>query len=492
MQAVSANAPESIAAVKRFLAAARQPVALEPGEDPIALLEDHFRIELRGGWATLECWNATRHLVRRLRGVRGERRSRLELETVRFGRRSGVLILLDAAHPANASTARKGGRLRYREAFGLSLRRQFPDWKLAELSTESDLEHSLSPVYPRALLRKGQAGIAAIGAAEDCPDPDGVLSFGLIWLDYLRRRERRLAIGGLALFLPLGQEMTVCHRLRYLDPRAAQYMVFVHGEGGGEEAVDPDAYTNFSTHLEPFRAPLAIAGAQLCSWVERLAAVPGVERRDCAGGSVSLRVRGLEFARVSSDELLFGLDHKHAAAEAHLAEIEQLARGLLRMRHPDAPDRSNPLYTRQPEAWLESQVRAAISLIDPRIRQTPLYSQAPEFASGRRSVMDLLACEQDGRLVVVEIKASQDIHLPLQALDYWMRVKWHLERGEFAERGYFPGIALKAEAPRLLLIAPTLEFHPTNEAVLRFFSKEVEVQRIGVGFDWRRKVRVMS
>jgi hypothetical protein len=491
VRTAAVHAPETVAAVKRFLAAAREPVALEPGDDPIAIGPDNFRVELRGGWTTLECWNTTRNLVRRLRRVRAERRGRLELETERFGGRSGTLLLFDAAHPGNAAAAKKGGRLKYREAFRLSLRRQFPDWKLAELSTEPDLEHSLSPVYPRALLRKGRTGIAAIGAAEDCEDPDGALSFGLIWLDYLRRREPRLAVGGLALFLPLGREVTVCHRVRYLDREAAQYIVFVHAAGGGEEAVDPGGYTNFSTRLEPFRAPLAMAGERLCSWVERLAAIPGVERRECAGGSVSLRVRGLEFARVSGGELLFGIDRKHLAGEAHRAEIEELARGLLRMRDPDAPDRSNPLYTRQPEAWLESQVRAAIVRIDPRIRETPLYSQAPEFASGNRSVMDLLACGHDGRLVVIEIKASQDIHLPLQALDYWMRVKWHLERGEFAARGYFPGIAVRPEAPRLLLVAPALEFHPSNEIVLRFFSSEVDVRRIGMGLDWRREVRVM-
>jgi hypothetical protein len=94
-------------------------------------------------------------------------------------------------------------------------------------------------------------------------------------------------------------------------------------------------------------------------------------------------------------------------------------------------------------------------------------------------------------LAVVEIKASQDIHLPLQALDYWMRVKWHLERGEFAGRGYFPGLELRPEPPVLLLIAPALEFHPTNEGILRYFSPEIEVERIGLGIQWRQELRVM-
>ena len=64
----------------------------------------------------------------------------------------------------------------------------------------------------------------------------------------------------------------------------------------------------------------------------------------------------------------------------------------------------------------------------------PIYGQVPQMAGGARGIPDLLAVDRTGRLVILELKASQDIHLPLQGLDYWMHVKWHLERGEFAER----------------------------------------------------------
>ena len=46
---------------------------------------------------------------------------------------------------------------------------------------------------------------------------------------------------------------------------------------------------------------------------------------------------------------------------------------------------------------------------------------------------------RDGRLAVVELKADEDIHLPLQGLDYWSRVEWHHARGEFLKFGYFGG-----------------------------------------------------
>jgi hypothetical protein len=479
-------------AIARFLETARRPVLIEPGEDPLPIQADKFVFAARGSACTLECWDDTRNLVRRIRAVGKVRRGFLELEVERFGGRTGALLLIDLAQASNAAVVRRGGRLKYRERFRMSLRRQFSGWKLVELSTEPDLHHSLSPAYPRALLRRGSQAIAAIGVAEDAADPDGVLSFGLIWLDYLRRRETRLSVGMLAIFVPIGGENTTCHRVRYLNRNAAQYRVFVHGAGILEEPVEPGDYTNFSTRLDPFCAPTA--DAELAAWMERLGSIDGVERRPRPDGSVSLAVRGLEFARTSGNPLLFGIDERHATHLSNarqLSEIENLARGLARLRSADAADRVNPLYLRHPEAWLESQVRTSASRLDAGIRDAPLYSQAPQFAAGARGILDLLAADHDGRLVVVEVKASEDIHLPLQALDYWMRVKWHLERGEFENRGYFPGIPLRSDPPRLLLVAPALEFHPANETVLRYFSSEIQVERLGVGIQWRRELQVM-
>jgi hypothetical protein len=496
-------------ATVRFLETAGKPAVLDPGDDPIAIGTDNFKLERRGETATLEVWSETRNLVRRLRAVHSEHRGRLELEVERFGGLAGRLALVDLAHPASRDTSRRGARLKYRERFRRSLLRQFPSWRIVELSTEADLHHSLSPSFPRALLRKGNTALAAIGAAEDALDIDGALTFGLIWLDYLRRRETRVPVQGLAIFVPSGKETTTCHRIRYLEappapPRNGQagdpaqsmghsagYAVFVHFPDGSEEAVDPRDYTNFDTRIEPYCRPLAASPTQLLDWVERLAGIENVTRRNHADGAVSLAVHGLEFARAEGGRMLFGLDHKiEALTERNLAEIEALALGLA-ARRSVRQDHVHPLYSRHPEAWLESQVRNNIERLDAALLPGPLYGQVPQFAAGERGMLDILAAERSGRLVIVEVKASQDIHLPLQALDYWMRVKWHLERGEFTGRGYFPGLELRADPPRLLLVAPALDFHPSNEIVLRFFSRAVEVERIGVGIEWRQELRVM-
>ena len=43
----------------------------------------------------------------------------------------------------------------------------------------------------------------------------------------------------------------------------------------------------------------------------------------------------------------------------------------------------------------------------------------------------------------------------------------------------------------MLLVAPALDFHPSNERVLRYFSPAIEVARVGVGAEWQRQLKVM-
>ena len=248
---------------------------------------------------------------------------------------------------------------------------------------------------------------------------------------------------------------------------------------------DPKDYGNLDTRLEPCRRPSPNRSGQ---W-QHILALPGVEQVAKHDGRVSLRVRGLEFAELANGEMRFGLSEQRPALEHHAAEIQRLAEELECARSAETENRDHPLYRQFPEAWLESQARAEIETIDATLRCEPIYGQVPAFAGGERGVMDLLAVDRAGRLAVVELKASADLHLPLQALDYWVRVKWHLDRGEFGGKGYFPGIELSSDAPRLLLVSPSLEFHPTTETILSYFAREIEVERIGLAVEWRRGLR---
>jgi hypothetical protein len=469
--------------IRAFLAGAAQPVAVEPGHDPIPLAADSYEIAECGDRILIQAWTADRNLVRRVTAVQNEAKGRLDLAIERFGQRTGTLQLIDAARPESEKTTKRAGRLSFREVFRRMLARQYPGWQICELTTEADLQHSLSPACARAFLRRGAAGRAAIGAAPE-GDPEGVLSFGLIWLDYLRRREPKLTVEGLTIFVPAGSERTTCHRIRHLDRTLASFSVFAVKDRW-EQPVDIADAGNIESVL------VNRAGLQdVPKWLQPVLNVPGVETIEAAGGW-SLRVRGLEFARCVKGEVRAGLHSKRVKRERNRSEVEKLAVEIASMRRPDVPASAGGLASAVPERWLEGCIRAALPVIDAGLLPEPVYSQAPTVSGAERGVIDLLAAGIDGRLAVVEVKASEDIHLPLQALDYWARVKAHLEAGDFERCSYFRSLQISTRAPRLLLVAPALQFHPTTETILRFYAPGIEVERVGLAMNWRTSLKVV-
>ena len=115
-------------------------------------------------------------------------------------------------------------------------------------------------------------------------------------------------------------------------------------------------------------------------------------------------------------------------------------------------------------------------------------------------MLDLLSVTGDGRLAVLELKANEDLHFALQGLDYWLRVRWHHTQtvdaatgmGAFQRHGYFRGVRLSADPPRLFLVAPSLRIHPATEQVLRYFKPEVEWTLLGLDERWRSRMRVIT
>ena len=137
----------------------------------------------------------------------------------------------------------------------------------------------------------------------------------------------------------------------------------------------------------------------------------------------------------------------------------------------------------------------AIPRLDPR----HVYAQVPAIAGASdRGLLDLLGVTADGRLAVIELKADDDLHLALQGLDYWIRVRHHHLQtadntglGEFQRHGYFRGIELSPLPPRLYLVAPALHIHPATETVLRYLSPRVDWNLLALDERWRQQIRVV-
>lgn len=466
-------------ALSGFIAGCQIPVLQEHGEKPIPLRSDHFVFTQSSNRLLLSAWDENHTWNRRILDVGSRQAGRLTLVIEKFGGRQAEAWIYDAGRPEGQDWDRRGNRMIFREQFRRMLQRTYSGWRITELSSEKDLEHTLSANYPRALLTQGSQAWAAISAGQD---PDLALSFGLIWLQYARRRHPKLSIAGLALFLPAGKTTATALRLRWLDSGKAQFQIYAY-EGDAVDLLDPCDWGNLQTSLEVCRHSVL----SLPPWIVELGTSPGVESVPLAGGVISFRLAGLEFARWREGELHAGVDGKHPHTYSQLTELQALAAELGGLRRLPG----SLLYQRAPEAWLESTLRRDLALLDPCLLSDPVYGQVPTLSGSDRSIADLLAIDRHGRLCVIEVKAAEDIHLPLQALDYWMRVAWHAERNEFRNCGYFPGLPISADRPRLILVAPALEFHPTTETILSFFSSFIEVERVGVGVKWRESIQLL-
>lgn len=147
---------------------------------------------------------------------------------------------------------------------------------------------------------------------------------------------------------------------------------------------------------------------------------------------------------------------------------------------------------RTPERDLAAVVRARLDIVDPSIDPSVVYEQVPARRRGADGYIDMLCVTRRGRLVVIELKATEDRALPLQGLSYWSRVRWHHARGEISRRGYFPGIALDPRPPLLLLVAPRLAMHASVRIVLELLSRDVDCEAIALTTRWRRSFGILE
>lgn len=216
---------------------------------------------------------------------------------------------------------------------------------------------------------------------------------------------------------------------------------------------------------------------------------------------IAFRLHGLEFARArlahdvagfrSGQEIVFGVGaEERVLTNDSWPDLERLMAEIGEVRHPTGP-RDHTLFRLHPERWLESLIVRDVSAVDERLDRNCVYSQVPAFSSSDRAMIDVLTTSVGGRLAVLELKADEDIHLPLQGLDYWSRVVWHHRRGEFQRFGYFPGRELSDESPALFLVAPALHVHPATDTLLRYISPEINWTLVGIDERWRSGVKVI-
>jgi hypothetical protein len=516
---VQAQSPEVVAgALEAFLAEAPGAVVLEDGKLLFEMRAAKYALSTEHGRCVLHLWSEERNLVRRvvaaeLRGPASGTRT-LRLSVMRFGHAKPTLLEVAVDRDRRTPSNREQTRVRYVKVLERVLGRQFPEWKPEAFRTAMDLEKSFGPAYARGLLVRGQRAWAVIGVnEEEMPATiDGVLTFGILWLQACRESVSKRVVQGLKVVLPRGMATLT---MAWLAGEREEWELWELDQRTEElEQRDAEDQGNVSTRLvqapnvERAKERFAVSAARVMGIVPEVARAV-VEQRLRSGYELAFLLHGLEFARVRIraakesfnrvEEITFGAGANETPlnGENELALRELVAR--LCERRVATGEKRDPLYRMQPERWLEGELRRDLRRLDAKLAPEHVYAQVPAFAGGDRGMLDLLSVTEDGRLAVIEVKADEDPQLALQGLDYWVRVRWHHAQnpdaatglGEFQRHGYFGGVRLSGLAPRLWLVAPALRVHPATEVVLRYFAPGIEWTLAAIDERWRTGVRVV-
>jgi hypothetical protein len=491
--------------LEAFLAEARSAVVFEDGEQIFDLAVAHYSVSADHGKCLLHLWSEERNTVRRVLDVE-HRDGALVLSVQRFGQAKPSKFEILRHGDRRSAQARTLGRRQYCKLLQKVLARHFSVWTSTPLTSAMDLERSFSPVFARGLMRRGQSAFAVLGvnSEELQSSVDGALTFALLWLEHCRVKEAaRTVVEGLRLFVPCGTSAVVRERLACLDHALAKFELYeFHEAEQSFQQLDCHDRGNIATHLVKCLNPAATKERLQAAMERVLSFVPHsgkVQLVPVSSSEMAFRLHGLEFARArsllgkgrSGYEITFGTGPNETVLTVENENFfRHLLERLLEAREANG-DHNHALWRMQPERWLEALIVKNVAAIDSSFDAAFVYSQVPAFSAGDRAMIDVLTSTREGRLAVLELKADEDIHLPIQGLDYWARVEWHHLRGEFSANGYFGGKDLSPASPLLLLIAPALRVHPATDTLLRYFAPDIDCTLLAVDERWRDGVRVV-
>jgi hypothetical protein len=428
----------------------------------------------------------------------------LRLAVQKTGQARPTRLEIRRGRDHRSASAKQVARTSYRRVLERVLRRNFPEMTLAKLSTSMDLEKSFGPIYARGIVKRGQSAFAVLGvnAQEQQSSIDAALTFGILWLEVCRRTQLSMVIEGLKLFVPEGCSTMVRERMGRLSPASAKWQLYELDERTETiKDVEVNDRGNIATRLVrcPEEEEVYARFAEAIALVRTM--LPEVEIGILTPAAISFRCHGLEFAQArlaatpgqlrSGPEIVFGVEAEERVLDgANFPQFERMVYGMAEVRHAEGPS-DDRWWRLHPERWLESLVLKNICALDDQLDSKWRYSQVPAFSAADRGMIDVLALRRDRRLAVIELKANEDIHLPLQGIDYWQRVAWHHARGEFQKFGYFAGQELSSEPPLLIMVAPALHVHPATDTLLRYVSPEIDWVLLGIDERWRKEIRVV-
>ncbi|MCZ2390367.1 MAG: hypothetical protein LC113_04735 [Acidobacteria bacterium] len=346
------------------------------------------------------------------------------------------------------------------------------------------------------LTTKQRQEFAVIADVTNTATHSAILGKAILWSDKLGRRKK-----------PIYDLLIMCEKRRLTPLRRLHAMLSDHWKARLSIAsIDRreerpvlrmhDALRGSDLWRErpkPFTLPPTAIHGRAADAIRSLS--PGeIDALHIAKGD-TLRFLGLPFARVRKlygrESAWFGVGRaeKHPLSDGNWENMEKLVQNLGKFRSPDGPNKRHSFYRSHTESWLESILRRDITRLDANLRLSPIYHQ---FRSGRSEKIDLLAIRNDGRLVVIELKAQPDRNMIFQALEYWRNVELRRRSGVLADAKLFGDQPIADRPAIIYLAAPAWSFHQEFEFFARAISPEIELWRFELHEDWRREIKVVS
>ncbi|MBL8148301.1 MAG: hypothetical protein JNN15_00055 [Blastocatellia bacterium] len=212
------------------------------------------------------------------------------------------------------------------------------------------------------------------------------------------------------------------------------------------------------------------------------------------GEKLKFLVNGLEIARYQKQLLtisLFSRDgfRRELFAEHNQEQFRNQLEEIFTYRIADSPNKQHPFYSLQQERWLEAVVRGNIQSLDPELDSKIFYCQVPAIKDFHSRYVDIVARRKDGQIVLIELKVTESVELPFQALDYWTRFEWYRTRGDL--QNWFSDSFIKDSPAVVYLVAPIFCFHKSFKLFTSFIGSTVELYKIAINQSWHSGLKVL-
>lgn len=467
-----------------------------------AVRRNELAIELIQGRLILSCWTERGTRSWRVRGWHWSGEKLLLQASRRIGAERTVIEIIPRASARSIAATVKAARLvRCQQLAQLACTLR-PGSKVERASLSPGIRRGQPGKYARIILWQKHQRTAVTGsvASSKPSEADAYLAAALLWFTRTSERYRSPYIQQLWLIAEKEIIKSLTTRIALLRDSLREAIVVYEVDTAWTvltEVVCPSRKELWKKRLARFPPGLTSEVSELAEAIaaEAPEAIDIVHARH----GETLRYFGMPFVRVrrlfSIERVWFGIEgsHRRLLEEKTLHLYAELMNDLREHRSPLALDHRHALYRNAAEAWLESILRRDITQLDPGLIIAPLYAQFRLARGGRLGVrpIDMLALRQDGRLVVIELKVSEDREHVLQGADYWQRVEAYRRRGHIARAQLFGERKISNESPLVYLVAPTLRVHPAFQTLARAIAGDIEIYRFDINEDWRAGVRVM-